>query len=144
MCRLPHALTGEKEKLINIDETKEDTKENKNLEKEICSSSCERYALDNFWGTSEERNLIEFIKSSLGNLKKKYEKICLLRNEEVYKIFSFDDGQGFAPDFLLLLKTKNDGNAYFQIFIEPKGEHLAGNDNDGWKEKFVQSFWNVL
>lgn len=128
----------EKEKLINIDETKEDTKENKNLEKEICSATCEWYALDNFWGTSEERNLICFIKSSLGNLKEKYEKICLLRNEEVYKIFAFDGGQGFAPDFLLLLKTKNDGNAYFQIFIEPKGEHLAGNDNDGWKEKFLE------
>lgn len=101
-------------------------------------ASCEWYALDNFWGTGEERSLIEFIKSSLGNLKEKYEKICLLRNEEVCKIFSFDDGQGFAPDFLLLLKTKNDENAYFQIFIEPKGEHLAGDDNDGWKEKFLE------
>lgn len=128
----------EKEKLLNIDETKNDTKENKNLEKEICSTSCEWYALDNFWGTSEERNLICFIKSSLGNLKEKYEKVCLLRNEEVYKIFAFDDGQGFAPDFLLLLKSKNEGNAYFQIFIEPKGEHLAGDDNDGWKEKFLE------
>lgn len=69
-------------------------------------ASCEWYALDNFWGTGEERSLVEFIKSSLGNLKEKYEKICLLRNEEVYKIFSFDDGQGFATDFQNLKKRK--------------------------------------
>ncbi len=131
-------FAAEKEKFINIDGKNPETLENNLLEKEICSSECKWYALDNFWGTGEERNLVQFIKESLGNLYEKYDRICLLRNEEVYKIFSFKDGQGFQPDFLLLLHGKNDENAYFQIFIEPKGKHLAGKDNDGWKEEFLE------
>lgn len=90
----------------------------------------------NFWGTGEERNLVHFVKENLGNLYKKYDRICLLRNEEVYKIFAFKNGQGFQPDFLLLLCGKNDENAYFQVFIEPKGKHLA--EKDGWKEDFLE------
>lgn len=37
----------------------------------------------------------------------------------------------------MLLKSKSGENAYFQVFIEPKGEHLKGEDNDGWKERFL-------
>lgn len=96
------------------------------------------YALDSFWGTTEERNLINFINNRISDLEFQYDEICLLRNEEVYKIFDFDTGEGFQPDFLLLLKEKNDKNvAYFQVFIESKGEHLKGEDNDAWKEKFL-------
>ena len=95
------------------------------------------YAMDSFWGTSEERELVDFVYNHYSNLEKKYQNICLLRNEEVYKIFDFETGQGFQPDFLLLLKSKSGEAAYFQVFIEPKGEHLKGDDNDGWKEKFL-------
>lgn len=110
--------------------------ENLRVEKECRSASW--YALDSFWGTSEERNLIEFIRGYIRGLEEKYDRICLLRNEEVYKIFDFDTGEGFQPDFLLLLRGKDaKQKAYFQIFIEPKGKHLAGDDNDGWKEKFL-------
>ncbi len=39
----------------------------------------------------------------------------------------------------MLLHGKQDGqNAYYQVFIDPKGKHLAGDDNDGWKEKFLE------
>ncbi len=129
-------FAAEKEKFINIDEKNPETLENNILKKEICSTECKWYALDNFWGTEEERNLVQFVKENLGNLYKKYDKISLLRNEEVYKIFAFKDGQGFQPDFLLLLRGKNDENAYFQVFIEPKGKHLA--ENDIWKEEFLE------
>lgn len=95
------------------------------------------YAMDSFWGTSEERELVDFVYNHYSNLEKKYQNICLLRNEEVYKIFDFETGQGFQPDFLLLLKSNSGEAAYFQVFIEPKGEHLKGDDNDGWKEKFL-------
>ena len=67
------------------------------------------YALDAFWGTIEERNLVDFISNNYANLTQKYDKICLLRNEEVYKIFDFETGDGFQPDFLLLLKGKGGG-----------------------------------
>lgn len=125
-----------KEKMILIDDENDDAKENKRLEKELKNEDW--YMLDSFWGTEEERKLIEFIKSRKSNLKSKYKSFQLLRNEEVYKIFDFETGQGFQPDFLLLLQGKNgNNNAYYQVFVEPKGKHLAGEDNDGWKEKFL-------
>lgn len=125
-----------KEKMIFIDDSDSETQENKSLEVEL--KNTEWYMLDSFWGTSEERNLIKFIKEHEVNLKEKYDSFQLLRNEEVYKIFDFDTGRGFQPDFLLLLHGKNDRqNAYYQVFIEPKGAHLAGNDNDGWKQDFL-------
>jgi type III restriction enzyme len=108
------------------------------------------YVLDGFAGTSEEKELIEFIKNSIGNLKEKYEKIYLLRNEEIYKIYDFEKGRGFQPDFILFLKTNDKKNVgiveteiIYQVFIEPKGSQFLGaNDlfNDGkedWKEKFL-------
>ena len=125
-----------KEKMILIDDENDDAKENKRLEKELKNEDW--YMLDSFWGTEEERKLIEFIKSRKSNLKSKYKSFQLLRNEEVYKIFDFETGQGFQPDFLLLLQGKSgNNNAYYQVFVEPKGKHLAGEDNDGWKEKFL-------
>ena len=122
-----------KEKMILMDDSNSETLENKSLEAEL--KNTEWYMIDSFWGTSEERKLIEFIKGHEGDLSKKYDSFQLLRNEEVYKIFDFDTGRGFQPDFLLLLYGKQNGqNAYYQVFIEPKGKHLAGEDNDGWKE----------
>ena len=76
--------------------------------------------MDQFYGTSEEKGLIEFIKETIINLKSKYKEVYLLRNEEQYKIYAFHTGQGFQPDFLLLLKDKED--LYYQVFIEPKGD----------------------
>mgnify|MGYP005838634209 FL=1 len=109
------------------------------------------YVLDSFHGTSEEKELIGFIKETIGNLESKYKEIYLLRNEEVYKIFDFEQGRGFQPDFILFLKTKNkkkvgigETEIYYQIFIEPKGNEYIGEDStfttgkEGWKEKFLE------
>ncbi len=48
------------------------------------------------------------------------------------------------PDFILLLKdeTKSSSNGvndflHYQIFIEPKGEHLV--ETDRWKEEFLEA-----
>ncbi len=100
------------------------------------------YALTSFYGTSEEKGLIKFLKETMENFKGKYEDIYLLRNEEVYKIYDFAEGRGFMPDFLLFLKSKGK-NMYYQVFIEPKGSQFkdatGGFDNskEGWKEKFL-------
>ena len=126
-----------KEKMIYIDETNADAQANARLELEL--KDTDWYALDSFWGTSEERDLIAFIRNHEGRLLADYDSFQLLRNEEVYKIFDFDSGRGFQPDFLLFLHGRESRqNAYFQVFIEPKGKHLAGDDNDGWKEKFLE------
>ncbi|MCM1321922.1 MAG: DEAD/DEAH box helicase family protein [Bacteroides sp.] len=127
-------FAGEKVKLLDIAEG-DNAKENGTLEAELKKLSW--YALDSFWGTSEERALIEFVKMRMGNLEQKYEA-CLLRNEEVYKIFDFESGEGFCPDFLLFLKEKRTQKepVFFQVFIEPKGAHLF--EKDAWKEKFLK------
>ena len=100
------------------------------------------YVLDSFLGTSEERELIGFIKERIGNIEKKFDEYYLLRNEEVYKIYDFEKGRGFQPDFILFLKGKTD--LYYQVFIEPKGNEYLGEDGtfktgkEGWKETFLQ------
>ena len=105
------------------------------------------YVLNGFVGTSEEQRLIEFIKNTIGNLEEKYEEIYLLRNEEVYKIYDFEKGRGFQPDFILFLKTKDkyqypvksvelNTQLYYQIFIEPKGNNLL--EYEKWKEDFLE------
>lgn len=93
------------------------------------------YVLDSFIGTGEEENLITFITANINNLKVKYNEVYLLRNEEVYKIYDFEQGRGFQPDFILFLKDKDNRSMYYQVFIEPKGEHLL--EHDKWKEEFL-------
>ncbi|QEY24546.1 MULTISPECIES: DEAD/DEAH box helicase family protein [Neisseriaceae] len=101
------------------------------------------YALDHFAGTKLEEDLITFIAHRMGNLQTKYD-VHLLRNEEVLKLSNFTDGEGFMPDFILLLKDKVKSTAngmqdflHYQIFIEPKGDHLV--EKDQWKEAFLQA-----
>ena len=107
------------------------------------------YVLDQFYGTSEERELIQFIQDSIINLTRKYEAVYLLRNEKQYKIYDFKTGRGFQPDFILFLQTKtkaktkaktdaktDDNTLYYQILIEPKGDHLL--DKDKWKNDFLK------
>lgn len=123
-----------KEKLIEEDD------DSIALEKELVQKKW--YILDSFNGTSEERNLIHFLKDTMGNLEAEYEQVYLLRNEEVYTIYDFKKGRGFQPDFLLFLKQKGK-NLFYQVFIEPKGEQFrdsAGSfkeSKEGWKEDFL-------
>jgi type III restriction enzyme len=126
---------GVKEKSVIIDQ------ESKNLEADLLQYKW--YVLDGFNGTSEERELLEFVKNKIGNLEEKYDEMYLLRNEEIYKIYDFKSGRGFEPDFLLFLKGKN-GTLYYQIFIEPKGGQFSDKEGgfkegkEGWKEEFLQ------
>ncbi len=92
------------------------------------------YVVDQFYGTSEEKSLVEFIKDTIINLQNKYKEVYLLRNEEQYKIFDFNTGQGFQPDFILFLKNKK--NLHYQVFVEPKGDNLLQKDE--WKNIFLK------
>ncbi|EMR8454581.1 DEAD/DEAH box helicase family protein [Neisseria gonorrhoeae] len=101
------------------------------------------YVMDNFAGTGLEEALIQFISARLGDLKSQYD-VHLIRNEEVFELNNFADGEGFMPDFVLLLKDKQKSSSdsvddflHYQIFIEPKGGHLV--ENDSWKEAFLKS-----
>ncbi len=130
-----------KEKSINENEYISD------LENDLISKNW--YILDWFNGTTEEVNLVTFLNQTMWNLEEKYEKVFLLRNEEVYKIYDFNSWVGFQPDFLLFLK-ENNNNLYYQIFIEPKWWHLIEKESEVIKNKFLheitKKYWenNVL
>ncbi|MDO8657494.1 MAG: DEAD/DEAH box helicase family protein [Candidatus Levybacteria bacterium] len=123
-----------KEKAVEIND------ESKRIESELIEEDW--YVLNGFNGTSEERGLVNFLKDKIGNLKSKYEEIYLLRNEEVYKIYDFEKGRGFQPDFLLFLKH-NKHKLYYQVFIEPKGSQFVDKSGEfteskeAWKEEFL-------
>jgi len=101
------------------------------------------YVLNNFYGTSEEINLMKFLENTIGNFNEKYDEIYVLRNEEVYKIYDFKRGRGFMPDFLLFLKHCSK-ELYYQVFIEPKGDQFKDSSGafteskEGWKEDFLK------
>lgn len=131
----------EKEKLITLFKSpkeksviQEDIDRLKDKEQELTSK--EWYLLDGYHGTSEETSLVEFLNNQIGNFKNRgYDKVYLLRNEEVYKIYDYDTGRGFQPDFLLFLGKERE-NISYQIFIEPKGGNLL--DHDEWKNIFLK------
>lgn len=95
------------------------------------------YMYDENYGTSEEKYFIQFVRHAMDELKKKYSDIYLLRNERIFKIYRFSDGKAVEPDFVLFLTEKDTKKALsFQLFIEPKGQHLLKTDQ--WKEDFLK------
>lgn len=102
------------------------------------------YALNSFYGTTEERALAHFLIDTMDNFKDKYTDINLIRNEEVYKIYDFNTGKGFMPDFLLFMKSKEDKDLYYQVFIEPKGSQFMDSagafdqSKEAWKQEFLE------
>jgi type III restriction enzyme len=96
------------------------------------------YAFTDNYGTSEEKYLVKYIDKAYEQLKNKYSEIYLVRNERHFQLFNFDDGKPVEPDFVLFLKKKEgDETVHYQVFIEPKGEHLL--EHDAWKEGFLKS-----
>lgn len=94
------------------------------------------FAFEDNFGTSEEKAFVAYFKSYVPQLKAKYDKVYLIRNERQLHIYSFDGGERFEPDYLLFLHTpKGEGYEQLQIFIEPKGSHLI--EKDKWKEDFL-------
>ena len=96
------------------------------------------YAYNDNFGTSEEKALVKYIEGIMPKLEEKYDEIYLVRNEKDVKIYSFDTGQVFEPDFVLFLRIKGSGDKYdnLQLFIEPKGDGLLKQDK--WKNDFLK------
>jgi len=94
------------------------------------------YVYEENYGTSEEKYFIRFLNNIFDKLKEKYEDIYLLRNQKLFQIYRFTDGEALEPDFVLFLKEKTSGNTlHYQIFVEPKGNHLF--EKDAWKQEFL-------
>ena len=99
-------------------------------------SNREWYVFNANYGTSEEKDFVRMLDAQMDELKGKYDGIYLVRNERHFKIYNFDDGEGFEPDFVLFLREKNGNTLIRQIFIEPKGKYLQAHEK--WKEDFLE------
>lgn len=89
-------------------------------------------------GTSEEWALVEAVREKLmaPGLLSTYADTYLIRNEKDFSVFA-EDGRAFQPDFILMFSDKASGDRKaFQVFLEPKGKHLA----DQWKEDALLAF----
>ena len=96
------------------------------------------FAQDDFYGTSEEVRLIRFVKDRIVEWREQHGAVRLIRNEKAVKLYAFEGGAGFEPDFLLYLERDWDGEpATVQIFLEPKGGHLLAKDD--WKSHFLEA-----
>ncbi len=94
------------------------------------------FAFEDNYGTSEEKAFVAYFKTYVDTLRKKYDKVYLVRNERQLHIYSFSGGERFEPDYVLFLHAPtNVGYEQIQVFIEPKGTHLI--ENDKWKEDFL-------
>lgn len=96
------------------------------------------YAYNDNYGSSEEKALVKYIESKMERFEEKYDEIYLVRNEKDLKIYDFDEGRPFEPDFVLFLRIKGSKDKYdnLQLFIEPKGDHLLVKDK--WKNDFLK------
>jgi type III restriction enzyme len=94
------------------------------------------YAYNENYGSSEEKFLVKYFHDTIDELKEKFKNIYLLRNERFFKLYRFSDAKATEPDFVLFMTDKNsDEEIIYQLFIEPKGDHLLYNDE--WKEQFL-------
>jgi len=112
-------------------------RETSNLDLHADLSQADWYVYDENYGTSEEKALVKFIQGQIPALRQKYDDVYLLRNENLFQIYDFAEGRPFEPDFALFLTDRATGQArHYQLFIEPKGQHLIPHDQ--WKEEFLQ------
>lgn len=93
------------------------------------------YVYNANYGTSEEKDFVAMFARRFESIGKKFKDIYLIRNERAIKIID-KLGRAFEPDFILFCKQKEDKELVYQVFIEPKGEHLIANDK--WKADFLK------
>ena len=133
-----------------------DKSENENEELEAFNDY-DWYVYDKSILTSEEKNFIKWFNSNMmtpqQSSKTKLEEkgwvdIYLIRNEKAVKLYSWHKGDGFEPDFVLLMQK--DGVEYV-FYIEPKGNWSLGESEkdfvgskEYWKEEFLLDIENVV
>lgn len=94
------------------------------------------YVYNANYGTSEEKAFVVMFKRRFESLNQKFKNIYLIRNEREIKIID-KLGRAFEPDFILFCKQKKGKELTYQVFIEPKGEHLMIYDD--WKNNFLKT-----
>lgn len=102
------------------------------------------FAQNEIWGTSEEKQFLNFLRNTFVELESHFKDIILFRNEKHFPLYAFENGDVFFPDFVLFMKDKAGENQLgYQIFIEPKGDQFLDENGEfehsgeGWKQKFL-------
>jgi len=96
------------------------------------------HAYDDSYGTDQEKHFIKYLNDQAEQLQERYDEFHLLRNEKAVKLYAFENGQAFEPDFVLFLRKKGqEQSTTLQLFIEPKGDFLEPKDR--WKEDFLKA-----
>ena len=100
------------------------------------------YVYENSVLTDVEISFVEWFENIYYDLEKiGWKDIFLIRNEKSVKLYSwfeFNIGDGFEPDFVLLMQK---GGVEYVFYIEPKGDWtLDKNDSSFGKEKWKQNF----
>ena len=94
------------------------------------------HAYDDSYGTDQEKHFIKYMHDQEARLRGVYDDFYLLRNEKAVKLYDFDTGRAFEPDFVLFLRKKGqETSMILQLFIEPKGDQLRPQDD--WKQDFL-------
>ncbi len=119
------------DKVLKIDERNERAKGDESF-----VSDKEWYVFNANYGTSEEKAFVRMLDRQMDKVRESYDGIYLIRNERHFKIYSFNDGQAFEPDYVLFLREKNGNLLTYQLFIEPKGRHLR--EHEKWKQEFLK------
>lgn len=134
------SLTFHKDTESSDKETGHSMKESADKNLAVNLEEMKWYAYDDCYGTSEEKALVKYIEGIMPKLSAGYEEIYLVRNEKDLKIYSFDEGKTFEPDFLLFMRRKGEDvpKECLQIFIEPKNKKLS--DAEKWKGDFLLQF----
>lgn len=115
----------------------------------------EWFYFDKFVGNKLEKAFLDFIEANKNLIDKHFEKWLVIRNERFSELALYDDreflangaknenyAKKFEPDFYFLGKKKEDKSLIMQGIFEPKGEHLATNNENKWKEEFLESLFN--
>ncbi len=127
-----------KDKVLKFDANTPRAKDDAQFEHFV--SAKDWFAFNTLYGTSEEKAFVRMLDRQMQKLQAQYDEIYLLRNEGHFAIYNFSDGQAFQPDFVLFLREKGGNLVIYQLFIEPKGEHLK--EHDRWKEIFLKEITN--
>lgn len=94
------------------------------------------FVFNDNYGTSEEKAFVAYFSKYVDDLRRDWDTVYLVRNERQLVLYSFDTGERFEPDYLMILGRDSDqSTVQYQLFVEPKGGHLLTQDE--WKEAFL-------
>ncbi len=108
--------------------------------KEVVEKSYEWLYYDKFLKDSElEVEFLKFVEANKERLSEKFKEWFVVRNDgfDEFKLYNFENGKGFEPDFLLFGRDESGESGEFECIFEAKGEDRADNKTNKWKEEFL-------